>query len=138
MAEDGTIAAGTGGDGVTCDRAMVALADLTEGGLIGFYGALLGARPLRHQPGSYGELVLPGGLVLAIFVPKPAARSAFEGATAGAMSLCLQVPDLEGTIARFEAAGGTVGELKTASHGREAYGADSAGNRVILYEPRRQ
>lgn len=120
-----------------CDRAVVAIADTAGGDLLLFYERLLGTEPLRHQPGRYGEFALPGGLVLAIFVPKPAAQGAFVGMGPGGMSVCLQVTALEGAIARFEAAGGSVGPIQIASHGQEVYGLDPQGNRVILYEPHR-
>lgn len=120
-----------------CDRAVVAIADRAGGDLLAFYGGLLGTEPQRYQPGRYGEFTLPGGLVLAIFVPKPSAVPDFQGMGPGGMSLCLQVTDLQGAIARFEAAGGSVGPIQTASHGQEVYGLDPQGNRVILYQPKR-
>jgi predicted enzyme related to lactoylglutathione lyase len=120
-----------------CDRAVVAIADRAGGDLLAFYGRLLDLEPQRHQPGRYGEFTLPGGLILAIFVPKPSAIADFQAMGPGGMSLCLQVLDLAAAIAQFQAAGGSVGPVQTASHGQEAYGLDPQGNRVILYQPNR-
>ena len=53
----------------------------------------------------------------------------------GGMSLCLEVKDLEGAIAHLVAIGyPTSGEIIVASHGREIYAYDPAGNRLILHQ----
>lgn len=57
------------------------------------------------------------------------------GARGGAMSLCLEVRNLESAIAHLTALGyPPPGEILTASHGREIYAYDPAGNRLILHQ----
>jgi hypothetical protein len=51
------------------------------------------------------------------------------------MSLCLEVEDIYGAIAHLTAIGyPPPGSLMTTSHGREIYGYDPDGNRLILHQ----
>ena len=54
-----------------------------------------------------------------------------------AISLCLEVEDLEAAIQHLEAiAAPAPGEVVLASHGREIYAYDPEGNRLILHQAR--
>lgn len=100
----------------------------------GFYSQLLEQQPKPEIANSYAEFQLPG-LRLGIFKPKPSHRQEFESNSSGAMSLCLEVDDLERAIAHLTTCGyPPPGEIATASHGREIYAYDPAGNRLILHQ----
>jgi hypothetical protein len=61
-------------------------------------------------------------------------QSEFESAQSG-MSLCLEVEDLENAIAHLTALGyPPPGQIIIATHGREIYAYDPAGNRLILHQ----
>lgn len=112
----------------------VVLADPGDGCLVRFYQDVLDCAPAMHMPGSYAEFQGLGGLRLGIFWPQASHQGEFAAATSGAMSLCVEVADLEAAIARIRAAGGQcAGTLFTASHGQETYAYDPAGNRLILH-----
>ena len=99
--------------------------------LVSFYRALLDQLPQPYTPQRYAEFTLPG-LKLAIFKPKQAAE--FDS-KAGAMSLCLEVEDLEGAIATLTQLGyPPPGDIIHASHGQEIYAYDPARNRLILHQ----
>lgn len=116
------------------NTAFVAIATLDFEQLCGFYGAMLGQTPQKLRPGHYGEFSL-GSLTLGIFVPKPDHQPEFfHHATPSPVSLCLEVEDLEATIAHLTAIGyPPPGPVITASHGREIYGYDPEGNRLIFH-----
>lgn len=111
---------------------FVALADLPDESLVPFYRALFAVEPTVSIPQVYTEFQLPG-LRLGIFQPKAAHRAEFSG-SAGAMSLCIEVGDLASAIEHLTQMGFPPGEIMTASHGREVYAYDPAGNRLILHE----
>lgn len=112
---------------------FVALADPEGKTLVPFYAALFGRQPVVHQPPVYAEFELPG-LRLGIFQPKLGHLAEFMG-RAGSMSLCVEVEQLEAAIAQATALGcPPASEITTASHGREVYVYDPAGNRLILHE----
>lgn len=112
---------------------FVALAD-RDGKLVPFYQNLLGQPPDSELPGVYAEFQL-AGLRLGIFQPKTNHQSEFESLSSGSMSLCFEVPQLEVAIDRLTAIGyPPPGTITTASHGREIYAYDPAGNRIILHE----
>lgn len=99
--------------------------------LVEFYQGLLGQAPQSYAPQRYAEFKLPG-LKLALFKPKDAQEFI---ASAGAMSLCLEVEDLEGAIATLTKLGHQPpGDIICASHGQEIYAYDPAGNRLILHQ----
>ncbi|MGG6297172.1 VOC family protein [Leptolyngbya sp. AN02str] len=128
-----------------CKTVFVALACGQLERMAQFYGQVFGLEPAVQLPGVYAEFRLPG-LRLGLF--KPGAHNPeFAGLgdrPAGAMSLCVEVRNLEAAMAAIAAAyqqlqpNATVptpmGNLVEASHGREVYAYDPEGNRIILHE----
>ena len=116
-----------------CSEAFVTLSSFQIDQLAAFYGELLAIAPNPNTP-TYAELELPG-LRLAIFKPKADNASEFTAASSGAMSLCLEVGDLEKAIARLTALGyPPSGDIMHTSHGQEIYAYDPDGNRLILHQ----
>ncbi len=114
--------------------AFVTLADPNIEPLVAFYTQLLGIQPQIDRLPSYAEFQL-SGFRLGIFQPKPDNTSEFSHQTQTGMSLCLEVKSLETAIALLEKLGyPPPGEIITASHGREIYAYDPAGNRIILHQ----
>jgi predicted enzyme related to lactoylglutathione lyase len=96
-----------------------------------FYADLLSQEPQPFMPNVYAEFSLPG-ICLGIF--RPQESSSFSPG-AGAMSLCLEVTDLELAVEHAIQAGCLPPTtVITASHGREAYVYDPDGNRIILHQ----
>ncbi|OAB57082.1 glyoxalase [Phormidium willei BDU 130791] len=113
---------------------FVTLASQQVETLVQFYTRLLGQSPHNAIPGTYAEYQVPG-LRLAIFQPGTSQTAEFKPLPPGAMSLCLEVEDIYGAIAHLTAIGyPPPGSLMTTSHGREIYGYDPDGNRLILHE----
>lgn len=116
-----------------CHAAVVTISTPNLAQLSQFYSDLLGMPPQIYIEGVYAEFQLPG-LRLGIFEPRSGDRQEFSSPK-GAMSLCLQVSDLEKAIKNFRDLGyPPPGEIITASHGREIYAYDPCGNRIIVYE----
>ncbi|MBD2106823.1 glyoxalase [Nodosilinea sp. FACHB-13] len=102
--------------------------------LVGFYSELLDQSARPYQRDRYAEFQLPG-LRLVIFKPKTDQISQFAAPSSGAMSLCLEVTDLNGAIAHLtHLSYAPPGPVLTASHGREVYAYDPDGNRLILHQ----
>lgn len=102
--------------------------------LVDFYQNLLQQSPQVYLPKKYAEFQL-SGLKLGIFCPKASYQAEFAQNQSGAMSLCLEVENLETAIATLTHLGyPPPGNIETASHGREIYGYDPAGNRLILHQ----
>lgn len=119
---------------VGCTSAFVALASENFERLVGFYNGLLDQSARPYQRDRYAEFQLPG-LRLAIFKPKTDQVAQFAAPSSGAMSLCLEVTDLDGAIAHLTHLGyAPPGPVLTASHGREVYAYDPDGNRLILHQ----
>jgi predicted enzyme related to lactoylglutathione lyase len=96
-----------------------------------FYAQLLGQEPQPFTANVYAEFNLPG-ICLGIFRPK-AGHPFISGR--GALSLCLEVDDLEQAIAHAQAGYyASAATIVTASHGREADVYDPEGNRIILHQ----
>ncbi len=113
--------------------AMVTLASPDFEPLVAFYRQLLCRSPRSYAPQRYAEFALPG-IVLAIFNPQVDQAEIFAG-PAGGMSLCLEVKDLEAAIALLTQLGcAPPGPILNASHGREIYALDPAGNRLIIHQ----
>jgi len=113
-----------------CETAFVTIAAPNFAEVVNFYERLLAQRPNAVVPDIYAEFSLPN-LRLGIFRP----RSHPEFAGAGAVSLCLEVVDLDEAIAHLTAIGAAPpGKVMTASHGREIYVYDPAGSRIILHQ----
>lgn len=133
----------------SCTDAFVTLASVDLEKLIQFYTQLFGQEPQPYIPDVYAEFHLPG-LRLGIFKPRETDRYEFESKGEKSsvtqpgnnlierncsMSLCLEVSDLEVAIAHLTAIGyPPPGEIITASHGREIYAYDPAGNRLIFHQ----
>lgn len=118
--------------GLIVSTVFVALADC-EGALVAFYTALFAQKPEVYIPQVYAEFRLPG-LRLGIFKPKLDQQDQFGGRS-GSMSLCVEVQQLEPAIEHLKTLGyPPTGGIITASHGREIYAYDPAGNRLILHD----
>ncbi|MGF1479900.1 MAG: VOC family protein [Cyanophyceae cyanobacterium] len=114
--------------------AFVTLAAADSTVLVNFYRQLLGKEPHPHIPNVYAEFRL-SGLRLGIFQPRADRQSEFADSTQSGMSLCLEVEDLEAVIAHLTQIGASPpGKMTVASHGREIYAYDPAGNRLILHQ----
>lgn len=117
-----------------CARGLITLASTNFEVLVGFYSALLGQAAQPYQRDRYAEFQLPG-LRLAIFRPQPDHADQFTALSSGAMSLCLEVTDLDNAIAHLTQLGyPPPGHMLTASHGREVYAYDPDGSRLILHQ----
>lgn len=113
---------------------FVTLADANSERLVQFYTQFLQLEPHLYIPHMYAEFQLPG-LRLGIFKPQPIHVKEFSQSDFSGMSLCLEVNDLEAAIDRLKKLGyPPPGEILTASHGREIYAYDPAGNRLILHQ----
>ncbi len=113
--------------------AWITLAALDFETIVQFYSQLLGQSPLLLGPG-YAEFQV-STLRLGIFRPSADQVGEFAG-RAGGVSFCLAVKDLAVAIERVKAIGGRVpGPILVQGHGREVYGYDPMGNRIILFEP---
>jgi predicted enzyme related to lactoylglutathione lyase len=119
---------------ILSNSALVTLADLENETLVGFYTHLLGKPPHPYFPKVYAEFQLPG-LRIGIFKPKESHVAEFATQGKTGISLCFEVEDLESAIAYLTELGYPPGgEIITASHGREIYAYDPAGNRLILHQ----
>lgn len=117
-----------------CTDALVTIASVEMETLTKFYTQLLGKNPITYIANVYAEFQFPN-LRLGIFKPKETHIDEFGNCHQNAMSLCLEVTNLEDAIAHFTFLGyPPLGEIITASHGREIYAYDPAGNRLILHE----
>ncbi|MCY7324252.1 MAG: VOC family protein [Phormidesmis sp. CAN_BIN36] len=118
--------------GLSCRSAWVTLAASEFNRAIEFYDRLLDQPPTSLIPNVYAEFQLPG-LRLGIYKPKQNESS--PATPFPAISLCLEVDDLEAAIEQITQINyPPPGEILTSSHGREIYGYDPDGNRLILYQ----
>ncbi|MEM6714137.1 MAG: VOC family protein [Cyanobacteria bacterium P01_D01_bin.6] len=117
-----------------CSEAFVAIATLHLKELADFYEALLTQPPLAFIPERYAEFSI-AGLKLGLFQPASAHQAEFSQPAHAAMSLCLEVTDLNAAIAHLTQLGyPPSGQPTQASHGREIYAYDPDGNRLILHQ----
>ncbi|MEY3297280.1 MAG: hypothetical protein RLZZ597_540 [Cyanobacteriota bacterium] len=117
-----------------CSSAYMAVASLELDRLVAFYTTLLGQAPQPHWPQRYAEFN-HGGLKLGLFKPQASQATEFAAHSPGAISLCLEVADLDQAILHLTALGyPPPGPVFTASHGRELYAYDPDGNRLILHQ----
>jgi predicted enzyme related to lactoylglutathione lyase len=117
-----------------CRDAFVALGAIAFDGVVDFYRRLLAQEPHPYRPGIYAEFRLDG-LRLGIFYPHSENSQEFAHSAQSGLSVCLEVVDLEAAIAHVQSLGYPMGDHRTvASHGREIYLYDPAGNRLILHE----
>ncbi|MBW4654608.1 MAG: hypothetical protein KME20_16450 [Kaiparowitsia implicata GSE-PSE-MK54-09C] len=127
---------------LTIKTVFVALATPNLIVMTAFYRQLLGQEPANQIPQVYAEFLLDG-MRLGLFVPSRE-NPEFQQPMPGRLSLCLEVADLEVAIAAVQQAYAAIdpagsqtrplGDIKTASHGREIYAYDPDGNRIILHE----
>ena len=132
-----------------CQSVFVTLASVNLKKQVDFYRAFLAIAPQPNTP-TYAEFQLPG-IRLAIFRPKENNAAEFiatgsgssgaqngdrnSGPSSGAMSLCLEVGNLDDAIAHLAALGcAPPGTVVSASHGQEIYAYDPDGNRLILHQ----
>jgi predicted enzyme related to lactoylglutathione lyase len=117
-----------------CHAAFVALATNRLNELAKFYEALLQTVPTQLIADRYAEFAI-AGLKLGLFQPQADHETEFDQPARAAMSLCLEVADLEGAIAHLTQLGyEPPGAITQASHGREVYAYDPDGNRLILHQ----
>ena len=100
-----------------------------------FYAQLLGKEPDRMMgpvdAPIYAEFHLKG-LHIGVYRPK----TEIFTSEPSRLSICLQVEDLENSIAHLSEIDHPVsGDILTSRHGREVYVLDPDGNRLILYQP---
>jgi hypothetical protein len=114
--------------------ALLTLAAANFDPLVQFYCQLLSQQPNRYIPNVYAEFQLPG-LTLGIFRPKQPEQYEPTASCRSAMSLCLEVENLEAAIAHlYELGYSPPGPIVIASHGREIDAFDPNRNRLILHE----
>lgn len=102
--------------------------------LVNFYSKLLNQEPNYYLKNIYAEFKL-SGLKLGIFTPKLEDRSEFSQSVGSGLSICFEVDNLEEAISHLQEIGYPAsGKINTASHGREIYTYDPAGNRLILHQ----
>ncbi|MGB3293299.1 MAG: VOC family protein [Phormidesmis sp.] len=115
------------------EQAFVALATSEIGRQVNFYSKFLKTAP-SPCTATYAEFRL-SGLRLAIFTPQADSAQEFSAPGSGAMSLCLEVDDLQGVIAHLTHLGyPPPGDILHSSHGQEIYAYDPDGNRLILHQ----
>ena len=122
------------GINVDYQAAFVTLAATNFEEIVQFYARLLAIAPNPYQPDVYAEFST-GGLRFGIFKPKPSHEAEFLPQGSGSLSLCFEVTHLDEAIAHLDQLGyPPPGPITTASHGREIYGYDPLGNRLIFHE----
>lgn len=122
---------------LNCIDSLVTLAAQNIELLVNFYQQFLEQPPINQIPNIYAEFQLPG-LRLGIFQPKASNREEFANSAQSAMSLCLEVKDLEVALAHLNTIGyPPPGQITTASHGKEIYAYDPEGNRIILHQSKK-
>jgi predicted enzyme related to lactoylglutathione lyase len=119
-----------------CKEVFVTLAAIRFEAVVEFYQRVFQISPTPYAPNRYAEFHL-WGVKLGIFKPQDAHVAEFANSEGAGLSLCVEVADLDGAIAHIEQVGYAIpGGITTASHGRETYVYDPAGNRIILHESR--
>lgn len=117
------------------DKAWTTIAAVEFDRSVTFYRHLFQQEPQRFAPGKYAEFETTG---IRLGIYRPTMEESPEKAPITlfpAVSLCVQIEDLDKAIADLEPEA-HVGEIRSVSHGREAYAYDPDGNRIILYEPK--
>lgn len=101
--------------------------------LVDFYSQVLQQEPNIYRPLVYAQFKL-AELSIGIFQPQPDRQAEFANLNSS-MSICLEVENLEQAIATLAEMGyAPPGSIIEASHGREIYAYDPAGNRLILHQ----
>ena len=116
---------------INYSASLVTIATINFDNLWKFYAHLFTQQPQPFMPNVYAGFQIPG-IGLGIFRPKD--NSSFAPGQ-GAISLCLEVNDLELAIDHARQPHCPApSAIITASHGREAYVYDPDGNRIILHQ----
>ncbi len=116
-------------------KAWVTIAAMQFDRSVQFYRCLFQQEPQIFTPEKYAEFQA-FGIRLGIYRPTIEESPERSPITLfPAVSLCMQIEDLEKAIALLDQADAHVSEVRSVSHGREAYAYDPDGNRIILYEP---
>ncbi|MCU0552219.1 MAG: glyoxalase [Leptolyngbya sp. Prado105] len=116
-------------------KAWVTIAAVQFDRSVQFYQQLFQQAPQLFTPEKYAEFEA-FGIRLGIYCPTSEESPEKAPITLfPAVSLCLQIEKLEDAIALLDQVDAFVSEIRTPSHGREAYAYDPDGNRIILYEP---
>ncbi|MGK7897757.1 MAG: VOC family protein [Xenococcus sp. (in: cyanobacteria)] len=119
---------------LTYNRAYIAIASTNITKTVDFYSKLLQLEPEKYAPNIYAEFAHQQ-LRLAIFKPKIDNITEFNNSQGSAMSICLEVTDLENAIAFLKSIGYPPNnDVIVSSHGKELYVYDPSGNRIILYQ----
>lgn len=116
-------------------KAWVTIAAVQFDRSVNFYQQLFQQEPQIFTPEKYAEFEA-FGIRLGIY--RPTVEESPEKAPITlfpAVSLCVQIEKLEEAIALLDRIDAFISEIRTMSHGREAYAYDPDGNRIILYEP---
>jgi len=115
--------------------AFITLASINMARLVPFYQALLQQSPLPYIPNKYAEFQLESGLKIGIFQPREHHQPEFNQPHNSAISLCLEVVDLDSAIAQLICLGYPPRtQIINGSHGKELYTYDPDGNRLILHQ----
>ena len=115
-------------------KAWVTIAAVQFDRSVQFYRYLFQQEPQVFTPEKYAEFQA-FGIRLGIY--RPTMEESPDRAPITlfpSVSLCMQIENLESAIVRLTQADAHVGEVRSVSHGREAYAYDPDGNRIILYE----
>ena len=114
--------------------ALVTIATINFDIVVEFYAQFLESPPQSYIPNGYAEFSI-GGVRLGIFAPKSTNIAEFGQPRNSGMSLCIEVDSLERSIDSLAQLGyPPLGQITTASHGREIYAYDPDGNRLILHQ----
>ncbi|MER3433098.1 MAG: glyoxalase [Leptolyngbya sp. ERB_1_1] len=117
------------------EKAWVTIAAIEFDRSVQFYRHLFQQEPQILTPEKYAEFEA-FGIRLGIYRPTLEESPERSPITLfPAVSLCLQIENLETAIEHLNPADAYVGEIRSVSHGREAYAYDPDGNRIILFEP---
>jgi len=113
--------------------ALSTIATLELNNLVEFYILFLRQEPRIWVANVYAEFEI-SGLRFGLFKPRVADQPEFAG-NCGAMSLCLEVENLEAAIASLAELGQAPEKASvTTDYGVEIYAYDPEGNRLILYQ----
>jgi predicted enzyme related to lactoylglutathione lyase len=116
----------------TYKKAFITIAAVDLKTVVNFYQQLFDRQPDVYIDNIYAEFQLTG-LCLGIFKPKD--RREFANSTGSGMSICVEVEDLDAAIEHLTEIGCPIPDkVMSASHGREIYIYDPAGNRLILHQ----
>jgi predicted enzyme related to lactoylglutathione lyase len=120
---------------VFCKKAFLTIGAINFAEVVAFYQSLLEQEPWPYSCERYAQFQLPG-MVLAIFSPHPDHAEEFSCSDHSGFGLCLEVTDLPTEITKIAQFHIPIKEqaIIYASHGREVYLYDPAGNRIILHE----